>query len=103
MSKLLDLEFFAMHIEAATRKAGFAIAKREGADLYVLLDGQPLRCNLNQIYQAYRSSPHRLDDIVQAHLNALRRVPMSPPPPTDKEAAGSFWFFSPFTMVILNK
>jgi len=89
MSKLRDLESFAMHIEAATRQAGFAIAKREGADLYVLLHGQPLRCNLNQIYQAYRSSPHRLDDIVQVHLNALRRTPQPPPPPTEKEAAES--------------
>jgi uncharacterized protein YtpQ (UPF0354 family) len=89
MSKLHDLESFAIHIEAATQQAGFVIVKREGADLYVLLHGQPLRCNLNQIYQAYHSSPHRLDDIVQVHLNALRRVPQPPPSPTEKEAAES--------------
>ncbi len=90
MSKLLNLNSFAARIEAATRQASFTVAKREGADLYVLLHGdQPLRCNLDQIYQAYRSSPHRLDDIVQAHLEALRRVPPPPPPPTEKEAAES--------------
>jgi hypothetical protein len=89
MGKLLNLESFAAHVEAATRRAGFAIAKREGPDLYVLLHEQPLRCNLNQVYQAYQASPHRLDDIVQAHLDALRRVPPPPPPPTEKEAAES--------------
>ena len=89
MSKLHDLESFAMYIEAATRQAGFAIAKREGADLYVLLHGQPLRCNLNKIYQVYHSSPHLLDDIVQVHLNALRQTPQSLPAPTEKEAAES--------------
>ena len=89
MSKLRDLESFAMYIEAATRQAGFAIAKREGANLYVLLHDQPMRCDLTNIYQVYRSSPDRLDDIVRAHLKALRQVPPSPPPPTEKEAAES--------------
>ncbi len=87
MSKLYDLESFVTHIEAATRQAGFTIAKREGADLYVLLHGQPMRCDLKQIYQAYRASPDRLADIVQVHLNALGQVPPSPPPPTEQEAA----------------
>lgn len=89
MSKLLNLNSFAARVEAATRQAGFTIAKREGSDLYVLLHDQPLRCNLDQIYQAYRSSPHRLDDIVQTHLETLRRVPSPSPPPTEKEAAES--------------
>ncbi len=89
MSKLLNLKSFAARIEAATRQAGFTVNKRKGADLHVLLHGQPLRCNLDQIYQAYRNSPHRLDDIVQAHLAALRQVPSPSPPPTEKEAAES--------------
>jgi uncharacterized protein YtpQ (UPF0354 family) len=91
MSEILDLESFAAHIEVATRQAGFVIAKREELDLYVLLPGhdEPLRCNLNQIYRAHQSSPHRLNDIVQAHLEALRSVPPPSPPPTEKEAAES--------------
>lgn len=48
-----------------------------------------MRCDLTNIYQVYRSSPDRLDDIVQAHLKALRQVPPSPPPPTEQEAAES--------------
>jgi len=89
MSKLLDLESFAAHVEAATRQAGFTIEKRDGLDLYVILHGQPLRCNLNTAYSAYQLSPHRLDDIVQVHLKVLRSVPPPPPPPTEKQAAES--------------
>lgn len=89
MSKLLDLESFAAHIETATRRAGFAVEKREGPLLYVGLHGEALRCDLNQIYEVYQTSPHRLDDIVQVHLEALRSVPPTPPPPTEKEAAES--------------
>lgn len=89
MPKLLDREAFAIHIETVTRQAGFAIARRQGDDLHVMLHGQPLHCNLDPICQAYRAAPGRLNDIVQAHLNALRRVPPPPPQPTEKEAAES--------------
>ncbi len=89
MSKLLDLESFAAHVEAATRRAGFAVEKREGPVLYVGLHGEALRCDLNPVYEVYQASPHRLDDIVQMHLEALRRVPPTPPPPTEEEAAES--------------
>ncbi len=89
MSKLLDLEAFAAHIEAATRKAGYAIEKREGADLYVIVHEEPMRCDLTTHYSAYRMSPHRLDDIVEIHLKALRQVPPPSPPPTEEEAAQS--------------
>lgn len=37
MSKLLDPESFAAHVEAATRQAGFEVEKRDGLDLYVIL------------------------------------------------------------------
>lgn len=89
MSKLLDLESFAAHVEVATRDAGFAVEKREGPLLYVILHGKPVRCDLQRAYQAYRASPRRLGDIVQVHLQALRRVPASPPPLTEKQAAES--------------
>ena len=51
MTKPPDLGSFAAHVEAATRGAGFEIEKRDGPDLYVVLHGQPMRCNLNQAYQ----------------------------------------------------
>ncbi|HBY96212.1 MAG: DUF1444 family protein [Ardenticatenaceae bacterium] len=89
MSQLLDQESFAAYVEDATRRAGFAIEKREGAVLYVILRGSPLRCDLAQVYRAYLSAPHRLDAIVRAHLDALRRVPPPPPELTEKEAAES--------------
>jgi uncharacterized protein YtpQ (UPF0354 family) len=87
--KVLDSESFGAHIEAATRQAGFEIEKRDGLDLYVVRHGKPMRCNLDKVYSAYQFSPHRLDDIVQAHLEALRSVPPPSPPPTEKEAAES--------------
>lgn len=83
----LDQESFAAHVEAATRQAGFEIEKRDGLDLHVIMHGEPMRCRLNRAYSAYQNSPHRLDDIVQAHLATLRTVPPTPPPPTEKEAA----------------
>jgi len=89
-SKPLDRESFAAHVEAATRQAGFTVEKREGLDLYVVLHGQPLRCNLDKVYSAYQLSPHRLDEIVQVHLEALRGVPPPEPPLTEEQAAESF-------------
>jgi hypothetical protein len=89
MGSLLDLESFAAHVEAATRQAGFTVEKRDGLDLYVVLHGEPVRCNLDKAFSAYQTSPHRLDDIVQVHLNALRSVPPPPPPLTEEQAAQS--------------
>jgi uncharacterized protein YtpQ (UPF0354 family) len=86
---VLDSESFAAHVEAATREAGFEIERREGLDLYVVPHDEPMRCNLEIAYSAYQESPHRLNEIVQVHLNALRRVPPTPPPPTEEEAAQS--------------
>ena len=88
-SELLDLEAFTAHVEAATRQAGYTVVKREEGTLHVVMHDQPMRCKLDTIYQAYLNSPHRLDDIVEAHLEALRGVPPPPPPPTEKEAAES--------------
>ncbi|MCX6030303.1 MAG: DUF1444 family protein [Chloroflexi bacterium] len=88
MTSPLDLESFAAHVEAATRTAGFAVEKREGAVLTVVLHGRPMRCDLRQmIYGTYRKSPNRLEDIVQAHLAALRQVPPPPPQLTEQQAA----------------
>ena len=87
MSELLDLEAFVAHVEAATQQAGYTVVKREEGVLHVVLHDQPMRCKLDTAYQAYLSSPHRLDDIVEAHLEALRQVPPPSPPPTEKEAA----------------
>ena len=89
MSKLLDQDAFAAHLEAATREAGFTVEKREGLNLYVMLHGEALACNLKQAYQAYQASPHRLDEVVAAHLGALQKVPPPAPRPTEKEAAES--------------
>ena len=87
MSELLDLEAFTAHVEAATRQAGYEVVEREEGVLLVVVHDEPMRCKLDTVYQAYLNSPHRLDDIVEAHLSALRSVPPPSPPPTEKEAA----------------
>lgn len=89
MSKLLDQESFAAYIEAATRQAGFTVEKRAGLKLYVTRHGHTLPCNVSKAYQAYQGSPHRLDDIVAAHLSVLQNMAPLAPPPTEKEAAES--------------
>ncbi len=86
-NKLLDLEAFTAHMEAATRQAGYEVVKREEGVLHIVVHDEPMRCKLDISYQAYLNSPHRLDDIVQVHLNALGKVPPTPPPPTEEEAA----------------
>ena len=87
MSKLLDLKAFTAHVEAATQQAGYDVVKREAGVLHVVVHDQPMRCKLDTIYQAYLNAPHRLDDIVEAHLEALRSVPPPSPPLTEKQAA----------------
>lgn len=89
MKKPLKLKQFAARMEAATRKAGFAVAGRQGTTLTVILHDQPVRCNLKTAYQAYQNAPDRLDDIIAAHLSALGKAPPPPPPPTEAEAAES--------------
>ena len=89
MKKRLNLKRFTARIETATRKAGFTVAERQGTTLTVILHNQPVRCNLETAYQSYQNAPDRLDDIIEAHLNALGRVPPPPPPPTEAEAAES--------------
>ena len=89
MSKLLDQDSFAAHIEAATREAGFTVEKRAGLKVYVTLHGETRACNLRQAYQAYEGSPHRLDEIVAAHLAVLQNVPPPSPLPSEKEASES--------------
>jgi len=86
-NELLDLAAFTAHVEAATRQAGYEVVKREEGVLHIVVHDEPMRCKLDTVYQAYLSSPHRLDDIVEVHLDALRQVSPPPPPPTEKEAA----------------
>lgn len=88
-SELLDLEAFTAHLAAATQQAGYEVVKREEGVLHIVVHDDPMRCKLDISYQAYLNSPHRLDDIVDAHLSALQQVPPTPPPPTEKEAAES--------------
>ncbi len=87
MNTPLDPESFAAYIEEATRQAGFAVDRRDGLNLYVILHGEPMRCDLRTAYSAYQHAPGRLADIVDAHLSALRQVPPAPPPLTEAQAA----------------
>jgi len=85
----LDQESFIAHFEAATRQAGFEVESRQGLELRVVVHTQSMRCNLEQMYKIYQGAPDRIDDLVQAHLNALKQVPEPSPKPTEKEAAES--------------
>jgi Protein of unknown function (DUF1444) len=91
MTKPLSLERFAAQVETATRAAGYTIEKREGGMIWVKCkgNGNTMRCNLETAYRAYVGSPHRLPDIIKAHLNALSKVPATPVPPDAKAMAES--------------
>ena len=54
----------------------------KGSRSFITHLGQSMRCNLTTAYQAYRQSPDRLDDVVQAHLAALATLPTTPLLPT---------------------
>jgi len=69
----------------ATRKAGIRVERSEALAIFVVLPGGSLRCNLATAYNAYRQSPDRLDDIVDAHLAALTRIHAAPAPATATE------------------
>ncbi len=90
MTKLLDEEGFGQYLEAATRRAGVTVEKRDGLILHVVQHGQAHRCKLQMAWSAYQQAPDRLEEIVQSHLRALKAVPPPPPMPTEKEAAESF-------------
>lgn len=91
MAKPLSLDRFAAQVETATRDAGYTIEKREGGMLWVKFkgNGNTMRCNLETAYRAYVGSPHRLPDIIKAHLNALSQVPATPVPPDPQTMAES--------------
>jgi hypothetical protein len=89
MNTLLTPDNFVRHVAKATRQAGFEVERTDGLFLHVLVHGQTLRCNLSTAFDAYQLSPQRLNDIIQAHLSALRQVPPLPPLPSEQEAAAS--------------
>ncbi len=86
---LLNKKSFEAHFAAITRKAGFEVENHNRLKLNVIVHGQSMRVDLKQIYQIYKKMPDRLDDLEQAHLNALGQVPQLSPAPTEKEAAES--------------
>lgn len=59
--------------------------RSEELALFVVVHDNSRRCNLATVYNAYRQSPERLDDIVAAHLAALAKVPAVPAPPNAAE------------------
>lgn len=89
MTGLLDEEAFAAAVAAATHKAGFQVEQRTGLILTIAVHGQSMRCDLKMAYAAYRQSPHRLNDIIDMHLAALRQAPPPPALPTEQEALES--------------
>lgn len=89
MAKELNRDNFALILETATRAAGYPVERGSDFALTITMHGQPMRCDLESLYATYRGSPKRLDDIVDAHLAALRKVPPLPPEPTEQEAKES--------------
>ena len=81
-TQLLDHDAFTALVAKATRKAGIPVERSEGLALFITHQGQSMRCNLTTAYQAYRQSPDRLDDVVQAHLAALATLPATSLLPT---------------------
>jgi len=75
MNKILDRETFTSQVEEATRQAGFSIEKREDDHLYIKLQGYSQRLRVSSLYQTYQATPNRLDTIIDAHINALGRLP----------------------------
>lgn len=88
--KPLDHNEFVDHVENATRQAGYVIQKRDGMTLTLEMQGQPMRCDLKQLYGVYRLQPDRLNDIVAAHLAALGEADKPRPPLSEKQALESF-------------
>lgn len=86
----LDRNEFIDHVETSTRQAGFSVQKREGMVLTLEMQGQPMRCDLRGLYSVYQQDPDRLNEIVDAHLNALRQASATRSPLSEKQALESF-------------
>ena len=89
MATKFDREEFVTAIETATRAAGYQVERSSDMVLTIMVQGQPLRCDLTTHYTTLQRNPGRLDALVDAHLAALRQVPPSPPEPTEQEAKES--------------
>lgn len=88
MSTILDTEAFVKYVEQATRKAGIRVSGHEGLRLLIKMGKESLSCDLRLAYDAYCQAPNRLDDVVQAHIAALRTVdPMAILPPVQERSA----------------
>lgn len=66
-SSLLDTTAFTNVLAQATRKAGFRVERTEELALFVDMQDTSLRCNLATVYNAYRQSPDRLDDMLSVY------------------------------------
>ena len=86
---MLKRNAFNQHLKKATKETGFVVDSKHKKDLYVIVHGQAMRCDLDMLYSAYKNAPDRLDDIVQTHLKVLKQIPPPPPAPTQKETAES--------------
>ncbi|MBE2220869.1 MAG: DUF1444 family protein [Anaerolineae bacterium] len=86
---MLTRNAFKQHLKKATEQAGYTVDDKQKKELTVIMHGQPMKCNLDMLYSGYQNAPERLDDIVEAHLAALKKVPPPLPPITEKEAAES--------------
>lgn len=86
---MLTRNAFKQRLKKATEQAGYTVDNQQKKDLYVIINEKPMRCDIDMLYGSYKSAPDRLDDIVQVHLSALKKMPPPPPPLTEKEAGES--------------
>ncbi len=90
MSAPQALSPFMQKITDATKAAGFTVEKQEGTFLFLAINGQSLRLNLETAFAAYQNEPRSIDEIIKIHLDVLQKLPKIKVPTFDGETLKSF-------------
>lgn len=85
-----SLATFMQKITAATKAAGFTVEKYEETFLFLHINGQSMRLNLETAFSAYENEPRALDEIIKVHLKVLHSLPKIDVPTFDGAALKSF-------------
>lgn len=85
-----SLNAFMQKVADATKAVGYAVDKYEETFLYMKVHGQAMRFNLETAFSAYEINPQALDEIINAHLSVLDKLPKIDVPSLEGDALKSF-------------
>lgn len=84
------LTTFMQQIVAATKRAGFTVDKTDATFLFLNVNQQSIRLNLETAFAAYQQEPGALGEIIKIHMDILHKLPKIALPSFDGDTLKSF-------------